>query len=241
MPAPGAVTTTLDATTGGPFCRHDQGQVVHEVIDTVRRTEKGFQAPVRVDDQHDGRVVDAIDALVGASLLEKDPQRVRQLADLVKFAGQAEIVLAEIRDIPGHGLRRITFGIHTHEHNARQGLPAVRSESTTGLAEHGHSRRADIRAVGEAEEDDVPLAFEDRPVDDRTVLVQEREFGQFVAGGEYRRAERRRRLAHIAQREHEACDQGRGEHEGGNDVSRLHEIQVTTIRRARFYSSHVRL
>ena len=150
---------------------------MNEILDPVRCAEQGPEPASRVDDEHDGGVIDAVATAVGTSFLEEDSQRLRKLADFLDIARQPEAAVPEIADIPRHCIGSIPLGIDAHEDHPGQRLPPFRGEFPSRLAEHGHRRRADVRAVRKAEEDQVPLPGEHGPVHGRASVVHQREVG----------------------------------------------------------------
>src|SRR5210317_2234777 len=96
---------------------------------------------------------------VGGLLLEINPQPGGEFPDFLEGAGNTEIAVAEVIDVFTHYFGCIAFRIDADEHNARQRRLPAYLERGLCRGEHLQCGRANVRAVGETEEYEVPLAF----------------------------------------------------------------------------------
>ena len=113
-----------------------------------------------------------------------------QAVDLILGAGDADKLGAEIVHVLGQFLRLVTLRVYRKEHHLQRLAQAA--ELGFHALELGHSGRAEIGAVGEAGEKQMPFALQLGITEFIAVLVDQAECGQgsgllqLQAGGQRR-------------------------------------------------------
>lgn len=203
--------------------RHDQWQVVDDVLDPVRSTEKCLESALRIDDKDNRRMINRVISAFRRRLGEVDAEGFGQFDDFFEVAGDAEIALAEECYVFAHEFGCVPLGIDADKYDARQRVPASLSQLLPSLRKYLQRCRANVRAVREAEEHQVPLSFEDGAVDHSAVVIQQRESRKRVARGQHRGRNRDGLLPDQAERERQARSNDGPEYKSDYYVSKSHE------------------
>jgi len=166
-------------------------------------------------------VIDRVVVTVCRPFLEIDAQPGRQFRDFLELPGDAEIACPEIVDVLLDELGRIALRIDANQDDARQRRLFLFLERGFRGGENLQCCRADVRAVGEAEKHEVPLACKYGLIDGRAVLIDKRERRHRVRIRQYQRKLGLRRCLHL-QGHKRACGQCQPEGEGDNEFSWVH-------------------
>lgn len=124
-------------------------------------------------------MINAIIAVVGGRLLEKNTQCGGEFHEFRKRSGDAEISRAKVVHVSTKNLRRVTFRVDTDKHDARYRACADVLKFEFRVGQYLQRRWANIRAVRKSEEDQIPLAAKRVGCDRFAILVLESEGRQF--------------------------------------------------------------
>ena len=188
------------------------------VVDDVRAAEQRTETAVGVNEQHRRRVIDEVVAVLAFLFCKVDAESGRERPNTLERTRDAKIAGTEIAHVPAKNVGRIAFRVDGHEHDARQRRNASLLEGRPRSRKHLQGCRADVGAMRESEEEEVPLAPEHSLVDRRAVMVDELERGNGIRVRQYHGPGRKIRLLHQchvhAGRHREANGEGNDEFAG---------------------------
>jgi cellulose synthase/poly-beta-1,6-N-acetylglucosamine synthase-like glycosyltransferase len=146
---------------------------VGDLLGRPRHVQRPDKAAARIHQVDHGGVVHRVGATLKRHLLGVGTVRLDHAVHRGLIARQAADAGIEAGEVALQSLRRVPLGIHRHEQ--RRDLRGIRPQPVEHLRQLEQCRRADIGAVGEAEEDDERLSLEIGVGDDRAVLVDHAE------------------------------------------------------------------
>ena len=155
------------------------------VVDGVRAAEQRTETAVGVNEQHSRRVIDEVVSVFAFLFFKVDAESGRQRPNTLERTRDAEIAGTEIAHVPAKNVGRIAFRVDGHEHDARQRCNALLLEGRPRGRKHLQGCRADVGAMRESEEEEVPLPPEHGLVDRRAVMADELERGNVIRARQY--------------------------------------------------------
>ena len=185
-------------------------------------TDEAKRRGLRVDQEHDGRVIDGIILVGQRGLLEKYPEAASQVSQLVIIAGDTDGVRVEMTEVLIDDLRRIPFGVDADEdYPWRRRAPRC-DQLLSRAGQHLQRQRTDVRTLRKAEEDEIPVAGEIVTPKGPASLVEQDEFGQLGGAWQDGRRFRHRRRHEQLERQPRAGADGDECTDCNKKFSRVH-------------------
>ena len=139
----------------------------------VWRTEQSVELACRVDNDNNGRVVYRVVITVNTGFAKVDAESVSEFFGFCQAARYTYNPVPEMRCVSANYRRRISFRIHADQNNTRRCLDTICQHPGSRSGQHLQRCRANIRAIREAKEHQVPATLETVPRKRITILIQQ--------------------------------------------------------------------